>query len=99
MTLPAWASLHALVNVILLLLAAEALWLTARHRRSHQGGSPPLWLHLISGALLLLALKLVLVDTEPLLVMGVLGVAGLAHLADLRATLTPATHNASSRDG
>lgn len=87
MTLPAWASLHALVNLILLLLAAEALWLTVRHRRAARAGAPPLLLHLISGALLLLALKLVLVETQPLLVMGVLGVAGLAHLADLRITL------------
>ena len=40
-------------------------------------------LHLISGALLLLAMKLALMDTSSIMVALTLGLAGAAHLADL----------------
>lgn len=44
-------------------------------------------LHLISGALLLLAMKLALTGAPPMMVAATLGTAGLAHAADLRSFL------------
>jgi hypothetical protein len=40
-------------------------------------------LHLISGALLLLAMKLALTAAPPMMVAATLGTAGLAHACDL----------------
>jgi len=42
----------------------------------------------MSGALLLLAMKLALSGAPLMTVAGTLGIAGLAHLADLRISLT-----------
>ena len=53
--------------------------------RAH--GGTALLLHLISGALLLLAMKLALTGATPLIVAATLGMAGVAHAADLRSTL------------
>ena len=44
-------------------------------------------LHLVSGALLLLAMKLALSGVSTLMVAATLGMAGLAHAADLRLAL------------
>ena len=85
--MPDWLSIPRLVELILLGMAIEAIWLLWRHRRAGRTGAPPLLLHLISGALLLLAMKLALTGTVPLMVAATLGMAGVAHAADLRATL------------
>jgi len=85
--MPDWLSIPRLVELILLGMAIEAIWLLWRHRRAGRAGVPPLLLHLISGALLLLAMKLALSGAAPLMVAATLGMAGLAHAADLRSTL------------
>ena len=63
--MPDWLSIPRLVELILLGMAIEAIWLLWRHRRAGRRGAPPLLLHLISGALLLLAMKLALTGTAP----------------------------------
>ena len=78
-----WLSIPRLVDLILLGMAFEALWLMRRHQSAGHGGAPPMMLHLISGALLLLAMKLALMDTSSIMVALTLGLAGAAHLADL----------------
>ncbi|MEK9625063.1 MAG: hypothetical protein VW103_10910 [Halieaceae bacterium] len=85
--MPDWLSIPRLVELILLGMAIEAIWLLWRHRRAGRAGVPPLLLHLISGALLLLAMKLALTGAAPLIVAAALGMAGVAHAADLRSTL------------
>ena len=85
--MPDWLSIPRLVELILLGMAIEAIWLLWRHRRAGRTGAPPRLLPLISGALLLLAMKLALTGTAPLMVAATLGMAGVAHAADLRATL------------
>ncbi|RZO79440.1 MAG: hypothetical protein EVA63_08725 [Halieaceae bacterium] len=78
-----WLSIPRLVDLILLGMALEALWLMRRHRSTGQAGAPPMILHLISGALLLLAMKLALTAAPPMMVAATLGTAGLAHACDL----------------
>ena len=85
--MPEWLSIPQLVELILLGMAIEAMWLSWRHRRAGRAGVPPLLLHLISGALLLLAMKLALTGAAPLMVAATLGMAGVSHAADLRSTL------------
>ena len=85
--MPDWLSIPRLVELILLGMAIEVIWLLWRHRLAGRTGAPPLLLHLISGALLLLAMKLALTGAAPLMVAATLGMAGLAHAADLRSTL------------
>lgn len=85
--MPDWLSIPRLVELILLGMAIEAMWLSWRHRRAGRAGVPPLLLHLISGALLLLAMKLALTGAAPLMVAATLGMAGVSHAADLRSTL------------
>ena len=85
--MPEWLSIPQLVNAILLGMVAEAGWLFWRHRRRNQKGLPPLLLHVLSGALLLLAMKLALHGSSPTIVAIVLGTAGLAHTCDLYRTL------------
>ena len=78
-----WLSIPRLVDLILLGMALEAFWLFWRHKRRSLTGAPPMILHLISGALLLLAMKLALTGTSTIMVASTLGLAGLAHCADL----------------
>lgn len=85
--MPDWLSIPRLVDIILLGMALEAFWLLWRHRRAGASGSPPMLLHLMSGALLLLAMKLALTDAPPMMIAATLGTAGLAHGADLRSFL------------
>ena len=82
--MPNWFTIAGLTDVILLGMMFEALWLFWRHRKAGNHGPPPLLLHLISGALLLVAMKQALADMPVLFVAATLGVAGLAHVADLR---------------
>ena len=85
--MPDWLSIPRLVDIILIGMALEAFWLLWRHRRTGTSGSPPMLLHLISGALLLLAMKLGMTGAPPMMVAATLGTAGLAHAADLRSFL------------
>ena len=85
--MPDWLSILRLVNIILLGMAIEACWLLWRHRRAGASGAPSILLHLMSGALLLLAMKLALTGASPMMVAATLGTAGLAHAADLRSFL------------
>ena len=78
-----------LIDAILLGMMVEALWLFWRHRKAGLHGPPPLLLHLVSGALLLIAMKQALANMPDLFVAATLGVAGLAHLADLRTASNP----------
>ena len=82
--MPDWFTITRLIEVILLGMMVEALWLFWRHRKAGHHGPPPLLLHLVSGALLLVAMKQALADVPELFVAATLGVAGLAHVADLR---------------
>jgi uncharacterized iron-regulated membrane protein len=85
--MPDWLSISRLVDIILLGMALEAFWLLWRQRRAGEPGAPPMLLHLMSGALLLLAMKLALTGAPPMMVAATLGMAGLAHAADLRTFL------------
>ena len=87
--MPDWFTMAGLIDAILLGMMAEALWLFWRHRKAGLHGPPPLLLHLVSGALLLIAMKQALANMPDLFVAATLGVAGLAHLADLRASSNP----------
>ena len=82
--MPDWFTIAGLIDVILLGMTVEAIWLFWRHRKTGHHGPPPLLLHLVSGALLLMAMKQALADVPDLFVAATLGVAGLAHAADLR---------------
>ena len=85
--MPDWLSIPRLVDIILLGMALEAFWLLWRHQRAGASGSPPMLLHLMSGALLLLATKLALAGHHHGWCAATLGAAGLAHAADLRSFL------------
>ena len=67
-------------------MTIEAAWLIWRHQNSTRTGAPAMLLHLMSGALLLLAMQLALAGASELVVAGTLGMAGVTHLADLRLT-------------
>ena len=85
--MPDWLSIPRLVDIILLGMALEALWLLWRHQRARASGPPAMLLHLMSGALLLLAMRLTLTGASPVMIAATLGSAGLAHAADLRSFL------------
>ena len=85
--MPDWVSISALVNLILFGMTMEAAWLIWGHQKSARNRVPSMLLHLMSGALLLLAMQLALAGTSELVVAGTLGMAGVAHLADLRLNL------------
>lgn len=82
-----WLSIPRLIDLILLGMALEALWLRYRHRQQGHRGVPPVMLHLLSGALLLIAMRLALADVPPLLTAAVLGFAGIFHAIDIRNAL------------
>ena len=69
-------------------MTIEAAWLIWRHQNSTRTGAPAMLLHLMSGALLLLAMQLALAGASELVVAGTLGMAGVTHLADLRVNLS-----------
>ena len=85
--MPDWLSIPRLVDIILLGMALEAFWLLWRQRRGGVSGAPPMLLHLISGALLLISMRLALTDYPPLLVAAVLGCAGCCHFVEVRRAL------------
>jgi hypothetical protein len=82
-----WLSIPRLIDLILLGMACEALWLHNRHRQQGHCRVPHVMLHLLSGALLLIAMRLALSDVPPLLTAAVLGFAGLFHAIDIRKAL------------
>ena len=86
--MPEWVSIPGLINLILFGMMIEAAWLFRRHRQLGKDGVPVMLLHLMSGALLLLAMKLALAGASLIAVAGTLGIAGVAHLTDLRVSLT-----------
>ena len=86
--MPDWVSISALVNLILFGMTMEAAWLIWRHQKSDRNRVPSMLLHLMSGALLLLAMQLALAGASELVIAGTLGMAGVAHLADLRVNLS-----------
>jgi hypothetical protein len=86
--MPDWVSIYALINLILCSMTIEAAWLIWRHQNSTSTGAPAMLLHLMSGALLLLAMQLALAGVSELVVAGTLGMAGITHLADLRVNLS-----------
>lgn len=72
------------IELILWFMVVEAVVLGIYHRRSGRGVRPlDLALNLAAGALLLLALRVALVDPDPLAPAPYLAVALFAHLADL----------------
>ncbi len=83
-----WLSIPLLVDVILFGMAVEALWLFWRHRHRGLTGVPPLTLHLLSGALLLFAMKLALAAAPASLTASVLGLAGISHFWEMRRALS-----------
>ena len=85
--MPEWLSVPRLVDVILLGMAIEACWLFWRHRQQGRTGMPPLMQHLLSGALLLVGMKLALAAAPTPLIAAVLGLAGLSHAWDLYRSL------------
>jgi len=84
-----WLSIPRLIDFILVGLALEALWLRRRSLLRGQRGTPPIMLHLASGALLLIAMRLALADVSPMLTAAVLGCAGSIHFLDVRNALLP----------
>lgn len=84
-----WLSIPRLIDFILLAIALEALWLVHQHRRREGAGIPPTILHILSGALLLIAMRSALADSSPLLTAVVLGLAGIFHFLDVRKELFP----------
>ena len=73
-----------IVELILALMALEELALGLYHRRTGRGIAPlDLVLNLAAGALLLLALRAALVDSDPLAPAPYLAASLFAHVADL----------------
>ena len=66
--MPDWFTMAGLIDAILLGMMVEALWLFWRHRKAGLHGPPPLLLHLVSGALLLIAMKQALSNMPDLFV-------------------------------
>ena len=82
--MPDWATLPLLVDLILVGMICEAGWLVWRHNQSRLSGMPPFVLHVASGFLLLLAMKLILQDADINMTAAILGLAGICHLFDLK---------------
>ena len=85
--MPDWLSIPRLVDIILIGMTFEALWLQRRHTQRGGNGAPGIILHLVSGALLLISMRLALTDSSPLLVAAVLGCAGCCHFVEVRRAL------------
>jgi hypothetical protein len=81
---PAWLTLPLLVDLILLGMLCEVGWLFWRHWRLDMRGVPPFLLQVMSGILLLLAMKLALQTTDVRVIASVLGLSGIIHFFDLR---------------
>jgi len=85
--MPAWLSLPLLVDLILLGMVCEAAWLIWRARPVALTAPPPLLLHVVSGALLLVAMKFAIGGASTGVVGLALGLAGATHIVDLRLSL------------
>lgn len=92
--MPAWLSLPLLVDLILLGMLCEAGWLFWRHWRLDMRGMPPFLLHVMSGILLLLAMKLALQPTDVSIIAAVLGLSGIIHFLDLKSNANTFLHHA-----
>jgi len=94
--MPAWLTLPLLVDLILLSMLCEVGWLFWRHWRLDMRGMSPFFLHVMSGILLLLAMKLALQATDVRVIASVLGLAGIVHFFDLKSNAS--TFVSDSRD-
>ena len=94
--MPAWLTLPLLVDLILLGMLCEVGWLFWRHWRLDMRGVPPFLLQVMSGILLLLAMKLALQATDVRVIASVLGLAGIVHFFDLKSNAS--TFVSDSRD-
>ena len=81
-------TLPALVDLILVGMVCEAGWLIWQHNRADVPGLPPLLLHVGSGFLLLLVMKLILQGRDLSLAPMLLGLAGVTHFFDIRKILS-----------
>ncbi|WP_375574093.1 hypothetical protein ABWH92_09125 [Ahrensia marina] len=79
----------ALIDAILVLVALEALAFLVLYRRVSTAPRlfaphlAVLWPTLLSGALLMLAVRLAITDAHPMWVASVLAAAGLSHVVDI----------------
>ena len=80
----AWVSSGRIVDLVLAFVVVEAIFLIAYRVRSRSGlRITDIFLMLLPGVCLLLALRAALVDGTPLAVLLLLTLALCAHLADL----------------
>jgi hypothetical protein len=86
--MPGWLTLPLLIDLILIGMALEAGWLIWRHRRAGMPGLPPFLLHVVSGLLLLLAMKLALQSAHFSVISAILGTAGVIHFFDLKVKIS-----------
>jgi hypothetical protein len=86
--MPGWLTLPLLINLILIGMALEAGWLIWRHRGAGMSGLPPFLLHVVSGLLLLLAMKLALQSAHFSVISAILGMAGIVHFFDLKVNIS-----------
>ena len=78
-----------IVDLVLALVAAEAVGLAALHRATGRGVAPArLLANLLAGASLLAALRCALRGTAAAPILASLAMAGAAHAADLRGRWT-----------
>jgi len=85
-----------LVDLIRWGMLCEVGWLFWRHGRLDMRGMSPFFLHVMSGILLLLAMKLALQATDVRVIASVLGLAGIVHFFDLKSNAS--TFVSDSRD-
>lgn len=80
----AWVSSGRIVDLVLIFVVIEAALLTVYRTRSRRGlGVADIFLMLLPGVCLLLALRAALVNAAPVAVLLLLTLALCAHLADL----------------
>ena len=78
------ATLRLVVDVVIVITLVEFVVLAAWHRRTGRGVNPAgILRHLLSGLMLMLALRAAITSASPWLVMAFLALAGLAHALDI----------------
>ncbi len=78
------ATLRLVVDLVIVITVVEFLVLAVWHRRTGRGVNPAdIFRHLLSGLMLMLALRAVLTSASAWLVMAFLALAGLAHALDI----------------
>lgn len=93
MWLVTWTADGTAINWILGLVGAEAVFLIAYRRITHQGlGTGPILSLLLPGACLLLALRCALINAAPVWMAAWLLAAFVTHLADVVLRWRASTH-------